>query len=104
MEDVQLTAEIPVSRRPTVRPDSRLDAGAVRRFVDEALSDEDVNDLTIDHFPAVYRDFSSATGRRSKIRQLVEYADRHDRLGELVSWVRESNPAVYARHEQQLRT
>jgi hypothetical protein len=95
------------SPRPagTAGPDvACMSAGAVRRFVDEALTDDDLDDLSLDHFPVVHRGFAAGTGRRAKVRQLVEFADRQGRLEELVTLTRASNPAAYARHEQDLRT
>jgi len=73
---------------------SQPDVGAVRRLIDDALSTEDIDDLALDHFPEVYRDFVAGTGRRARIRQLVEYASRRYRLDELVALVREANPAA----------
>lgn len=84
---------IAVGSAPAARPDS----GAVRRLVDVALSGDDIDDLALDHFPQVYRDFVAGTGRRARIRQLVEYASRQDRLDELVALVRSINPAAVDR-------
>jgi hypothetical protein len=78
------------------------DAGAVRRLLDDALSGEDLDDLTLDHFPDVYRNFSAGTGRRAKIRQLVEFAARQEQLRELVTLVRTINPAAYDRYAESL--
>jgi hypothetical protein len=92
---------IPVDRIAALAPGlmstpgrSELDVGDVRRLIDHALSTEDIDDLALDHFPEVYRDFVAGTGRRARIRQLVEYASRRDRLDELVALVREVNPAA----------
>lgn len=83
-------------------PRGYLSAGSVRRFVDSALSDSEVEDLALDHFPDVFREFSTGMGRRAKIRLLVEYADRRERLDTLISLVRESNPVAYERHLSEL--
>jgi hypothetical protein len=70
------------------------DVGAVRRLIDRALSAEEIDDLALDHFPEVYRNFVAGTGRLARIRQLVEYASRRERLDELAALVRELNPAA----------
>jgi hypothetical protein len=92
---------IPVDRIAVLSPGllstrelSQSDAGDLRRLIDHALSAEDIDDLALDHFPEVYRDFVAGTGRRARIRQLVEYASRRDRLDELAALVHEINPAA----------
>lgn len=74
------------------------DAGSVRRLVDDALSDDDVDDLCLDHFPSVRRAFAAGMSRRAKIRVLVDHATRHDRLADVVRLVADANPEMYRRH------
>ncbi len=85
----------PVRRDP---PPRSWDAGSVRRLVDDALSDDDVEDLCLDHFPSVRRDFAAGMSRRAKVRLLVEHAVRHGRLADVVRIVAEANPEMYRRH------
>jgi hypothetical protein len=69
--------------------------GAVRRFAMAALSDGDLDDLCLDHFPRVYEQLAGGMSKQDKVRRLVDHAMRQDRLGELVDHVRDLSPAMY---------
>jgi hypothetical protein len=50
----------------------RYDRAAVRRLIREALSDEELTGLCLDHFPEVYEGFAAGMSRNQKILNLVQ--------------------------------
>ena len=69
--------------------------GSVRRLVFEALSDDELTELCLDHFPAVYDQFAQGMSRSQRIIRLVEYCGRRGLLTNLVRLVSEINPEKY---------
>jgi tetratricopeptide (TPR) repeat protein len=78
------------------------DPGAVRAFIDDALTEDELRDLCFDHFLDVYRQLSAAMSRSECIRRLVIWCHAHNRMGVLVDHVSQINPKAAARHEARL--
>ncbi|MDW6060560.1 effector-associated domain EAD1-containing protein [Streptomyces sp. FXJ1.4098] len=66
--------------------------GDVRRLVMDALDDDELNALCLDHFPSVYGQFAQGMSKSQKTLRLIEYCARRDRLPDLVGRVGEVNP------------
>ncbi|MDT0549691.1 MULTISPECIES: effector-associated domain EAD1-containing protein [Streptomyces] len=65
--------------------------GDVRRLVMDALDDDELSALCLDHFPAVYGQFAHGMSKSQKTLRLIEYCARRDRLPDLVRRVGEVN-------------
>jgi hypothetical protein len=76
------TAPAPLSPQP----------GDVRRLVMDALDDDELGALCLDHFPSVYGQFAQGMSKSQKTIRLIEYCARRDRLPDLVRRVGEVNP------------
>jgi len=77
--------------------------GMVRRLLVAALDDQELETLCYDHFRPVYEDkFGSGMSKGEKIQQLLEYCDRHNQLGRLLSLVAQHNPTQYKRFARRL--
>ncbi|MES4901046.1 MULTISPECIES: effector-associated domain EAD1-containing protein [unclassified Streptomyces] len=66
--------------------------GDVRRLVMDALDDDELGALCLDHFPSVYGQFAQGMSKSQKTIRLIEYCARRDRLPDLVRRVGEVNP------------
>ncbi|MGY0059210.1 effector-associated domain EAD1-containing protein [Streptomyces sp. LZ34] len=66
--------------------------GDVRRLVMDALDDDELSALCLDHFPSVYDQFAQGMSKSQKTIRLIEYCARRDRLPDLVRRVGEVNP------------
>ena len=74
----------------------QLEIGSVRRLIVEALSEDELTELCLDHFPAVYGQFAQGMSRSQRIIRLVEYCARRGVLTDLARLVHEINPECRA--------
>jgi hypothetical protein len=82
-----------VSGAAAPRGDERvLETGSVRRLIAEALSDDELTELCLDHFPSVYGQFAQGMSRSQRIIRLVEYCARRGMLPDLARLVHGINP------------
>ncbi|MBE7549636.1 MAG: GTP-binding protein [Anaerolineales bacterium] len=81
----------------SVRPTGQFSSGVVRRFLNEAFSDEDLKVLCYDHFRSVYDEFGSQMSRQEKIQRLIEHCEKHGQIEDLLTHLKENNPAQYHR-------
>ncbi|GAA2329335.1 effector-associated domain EAD1-containing protein [Streptomyces cuspidosporus] len=79
-------------------------AGDVRRLVAEALDDDELTALCLDHFPAVYGQFAQGMSKSQKTIRLIEYCARRDRLPDLVRRVGEVNPVRHREFTDRLES
>jgi hypothetical protein len=77
------------------RPVADSDSAVVRRFIAEALSDDELNDLCHDYYQEVWRQFTASMAGRRKISLLIEYCVRRRCLRELADRVRKFNAPKY---------
>lgn len=68
-------------------PAAQPTAGEVRQLLETALTTDEFNDLCLDHFPDVYKQFTTGQTHSHRIRLLVDYASKRDRLAEIASTV-----------------
>jgi hypothetical protein len=89
---------------PVVPAYSTIDynLGVVRQLLTAAFSDSELTTLSFDHFQAVYQDFSTGMSKMQKTQMLIEYCERHAVMDQLLSAIRERNPAQYRRFEDEL--
>jgi hypothetical protein len=76
---------------------------AIRKLVDAALGDEDLNNFCFDHFKFVYSQFTSGQSKGTRVRALVEDAHRYGGIDKLLTALREVNPYRYAEFESSLK-
>lgn len=65
---------------------------AIRRFLIEAFDDEELADFCFDHFPEVYKDFTESMTFGRKVRLLVDYCRRRERVPELLALLKQARP------------
>lgn len=78
------------------------DLSVVRKLIAAALEDEDLNILCLDHFPAVYEQFTVGQTKGQRVQLLIDHARRNGLLDELLDKVRQANPYQYAEFEPRL--
>ncbi len=81
---------------------SKYNIGVVRQLVGAAFGDQELQDFCMDYFYEVYKQFTQGQTKSERVRMLVDYADRKERLDELIDGVREKNPAKYREYERRL--
>ena len=72
------------------------DIEKVRALVQYGLTSEDVMSIAQNHFGKVYRNFSSGQNLGQRIRDLIEHAQRHGVMIELLIRIQEANPNGFA--------
>ncbi len=75
----------------------------IRTLLKEALSDQELHELCMDHFPVVYDQFSLGMTKPQKISSLIEYCKRHNEFPHLLELIRPINLEKYAEYESRLR-
>ena len=75
----------------------------IRELLAAAFNDEELTALCFDHFQPVYQEFSTGMSAGHKIQRLLDYCERHNQFGKLLTLASERNPAQYARFEGRLR-
>ena len=68
------------------------DRGTIRKLIESRLTDDEFQNLCLDNFPDVSRQFTEGQTRSHRIRLLVDFASRRNRLAELSDSVSKVNP------------
>jgi hypothetical protein len=74
-----------------------FDTGAIRRFIREGFSDEELNHLCFDYFPDVYNDFTSGLTKGQKVQMLLEHCQRQGRWLDLMVTLERERSQAYAK-------
>ena len=72
-----------------------VDRSQLRQFMIESFSDDELADLIFDYFPNVRASLGEGMTLGQKVRTLIDFADRHDRLDHLVIVVEKLRPEAY---------
>ncbi len=75
---------------------------AIRELVAAAFSDEELRTLCFGHYSAVYEQFAAGQSKDDRVLRLVEHADRHGLLNELLAVVKAANLHQYTLFEPRL--
>lgn len=67
-------SEIPASASTKPKP-KRYDTAAIRRLLDEAFEDEDLNTFMYDYLRPLYQHFDPNMTKKQKIQSIIEYAE-----------------------------
>ena len=68
---------------------------SIRQLIENALSDDDLNNLCIDEFFRVYRQFTTGQTKYQKIALLLDYVTLQREIPKLLSAIEKINPSVY---------
>lgn len=71
------------------------DRSRLRQFIIDYFSDEELSDLTFDYFPEVNRIYASGMTKGQKVRELIDFADRHGRMTHLTTALEKARPEGY---------
>ena len=71
------------------------DTAAIRQFLNNRFSDEELTTLSFDYFPEVYQDFSSGMSKGVKIQLLLDYCQRRGQLAALLAMLERERPEDY---------
>ncbi len=63
----------------------------IRKFLDNALNDTELNTLCMDHFPDVYNRFTDGQNKLQKINLLLDYCRRNIQFNTLLDAMQEMN-------------
>jgi hypothetical protein len=77
--------------------------GEIRKLIMNAFGDDEFHDLCFDHFKIVYDSFTNGQTKNSRIRALVEYAEKQQKVDVLLEKIALENPNGYAEYEPRLR-
>jgi (p)ppGpp synthase/HD superfamily hydrolase/ATP/maltotriose-dependent transcriptional regulator MalT len=71
-------------------------------LVQEALSDDQLQNLCFCHFRLVYDEFTEGQSKNSRIRSLVDYVDRQEEISQLLAEIQKLNPNTYGRYSKRI--
>ncbi len=71
------------------------DTAIIRKLLQAALSDAELDTLCFDHFRQVYDEITSGMNRLSKVQRLIEYCEQHLEFERLLSKLEQINPNQY---------
>ena len=71
------------------------DRSRLRQFIIDYFSDEELSDLTFDYFPEVNRIYASGMTKGQRVRELIDFADRHGRMTHLTTALEKARPEGY---------
>ena len=74
----------------------------IRALLYQGLGEEEFNDLVYDYFPDVYSQFTNGQNKSQRIRNLIDYADKHREIEKLLEGIKNINPKVYQEYESEL--
>jgi formylglycine-generating enzyme required for sulfatase activity len=80
----------------------RFDLAAIRELVSAAFSDEELRTFCFDHYRPVYEQFAVGQSKGAWVLALVEYADKHGMLNQLLAQVKAANPHQYEVFESRI--
>ena len=75
---------------------------AVSKLLNDAFSSGEIKTLAFDRFHEVYGDFAPGMTKRQMILAVVDSAQRHGRIPDLLDYVKIANPYQYNRYAPQL--
>ncbi len=76
---------------------------AIRKLVEAALDDEDLQIFCYDHFSNVAEQFTTGQTKRARVQMLIDYVRRHGLADRLLGEIRAENPYQYKIFENGLR-
>ena len=88
-----------------MRPEENLSTYnlvTIVNLVNDAFDLEGLTEFCFLCFRPVYDEFSDTDHKRTRVRRLVEYAERQGQLDKLLTQIQESNPGKYAQFSDQL--
>jgi nucleoside phosphorylase len=68
---------------------------SIRQLVEDTLNDNELTVLCQDEFPKVYKQFTTGQTQSHRIRFLIEYAQRQQKIPELLAAIERIHPEVY---------
>ena len=80
----------------------RYDLAAIRELVSAAFSDEELRTFCFDHYRVVYEQFAVGQSKGAWVLALVEHADKHGLLDNLLAQVKRANPHQYEVFESRI--
>ena len=72
-----------------------VDRSRLRQFMIESFNDDELADLVFDYFPNARGSLGEGMTLGQKVRTLIDFTDRHDRLDHLVVVVERLRPEAY---------
>lgn len=72
-----------------------VDRSRLRQFMVESFNDDELADLIFDYFPNVRPLLGEGMTLSQKVRTLIDFADRHERLDHLVVVLEKARPEAY---------
>ena len=74
----------------------------IRELLTNGITETELNDLVYTYFPTVYNQFTSGQNKKQRVRTLIEYADNHREIEQLLENIKKINPDVYQEYEAKL--
>jgi hypothetical protein len=80
----------------------QVNVSGIRKLIRAALNAEELTTLCYDHFPPVYQEFSGGLTFDRKITLLLDHCQHHDRLSQLLEYLRAANREKFEQYESQI--
>ena len=98
----------PLSSTSSITPFQQLktekiyDPSVIRQLLIEAFNPTEIEALCFDEFREVYQEFVPQMTNSMRIQRLIDYCDRHNLYGQLLTIVEKKNPSQYSIHASKL--
>ena len=74
----------------------------IRELLTNGITETEFNDLVYTYFPTVYNQFTSGQNKKQRVRTLIEYADNHREIEQLLEGIKKINLDVYQKYGAKL--
>lgn len=81
---------------------SAYNLSAVRQLITDAFDLEGLNSFCYDYFRSVYDQFQDTDRKTTRVRMLLEHAERKGELAQLLNLIQQENPGKYKQYAGQL--
>ena len=75
---------------------------SLRALLTNNITENEFNDLVYSYFPNVYTQFTIGQNKKQRVRTLIEYADTHQEIKQLLEGIKKINPKVYQEYKSKL--
>jgi len=80
----------------------KYNLAAIRDLIQSGLTKEEFDDLVYDYFRSVYNQFTDGMTTNNKVRRLLEYAERHREIEQLLREVEKISPQIFGEYKNKI--
>lgn len=87
------------AEKPVAAPPPSYNLAKLRKFLENALTDAELNSLCMDSFEPVFNKFTDGMNKLQKINLLLSYCKMNDKLNELLKAMKETNEEQFQNYQ-----